>query len=705
VSADLDALATELARLDILIEAEMRRMRARYELSLDEFRGLYITDERVEALLRTSADPPRFVPDISLARAADTESRWHQLAVALELTDDERDILLVCLAPELDPKYETLYAYLNDDVTRRMPTPDLAGRLLGRDTEHRRLLCAGLNGGSRVSALTLEFAPTGRDATMATRGMRTAAPLVPWLQGLRYFDHRLDGVAHSVAPTAMPLDALPAAARPQLAEVVHRLESRTRTPVVIVASSAPADARLVAEHLVAAAGRMMLVVDLEAHERSRSAGVADAIELAQRVLGLVAVVHPSDRKLDADDMARDELSRLIGEIAQRSPAAILTASESTSFSDLQADAGVVEIRLSEPTTNERASAWTWAVGTDVGTRKEVLELADRFAIGSASIVRAARRASEIADIADRPPSMDDLYASARSMSNVDSGGTTSRLSTLFDWEDLVLPVDARQRLEDVVRAIELRAQVLDTWGFSRAMGGVRGIKVLFAGPPGTGKTMAAGIVARTLGIDLHRVELGATVSKYIGETEKNLDRAFDAARRGNALLFMDEADALFGKRSEVKDAHDRYANIEIAYLLQKMEDHDGIVILATNLAKNVDEAFSRRMQFVIEFPMPDEQSRERIWRAMIPPSAPLDSDVDLAYLARQFEFTGADIRNVVMEAAYQAAQQGHSITLLNLLRAVAHQFTKSGRVPTAMDFREHYALLDAGQAASGLTGS
>jgi hypothetical protein len=702
VSADIDALDVELARLDALIEAEMRRMRARYELTLDEFRGLYITDEQVDALLRTHPDPPRFVPDISAARAADTESRWRQLAVALELTHDERDILLVCLAPELNPKYETLYAYLNDDVTRRLPTPDLAGRLLGQVDEHRRSLSARLIGGYGVSAMTLEFVPPGRDATMASRGMRIAAPLIPWLQGLPYVDHRLDGVASSAVPRAMPVDALPAAARPQLAEVVRRLEHRTRTPVVIVAGSASADARLVAEHLVAAAGREMLAVDLETlGERPTTAGVADGIDLAQRVLGLVAVVHPPDGGLGADSRARDGLGRLIREIAERSPATVIAATNGSSFPDLQPDSGVVEIRLAEPTTRERAAAWEWAVGRDAGTPNELLALADRFVIGGASIVRAARHAREIADLAGRSITMDDLYTSARAISFVDSGGTTSRLSTLFDWDDLVLPVDAQQHLEDVVRAIELRAQVLDAWGFSRAMGGVRGIKVLFAGPPGTGKTMAAGIIAKTVGIDLYRVELGATVSKYIGETEKNLDRAFDAARRGNALLFIDEADALFGKRSEVKDAHDRYANIEIAYLLQKMEDHDGVVILATNLAKNVDEAFSRRMQFVIEFPMPDEQSRERIWRAMIPAAAPLDPDVDLAYLARQFEFTGADIRNVIMEAAYQAAQQAHAITLLNLLRAVAHQFTKSGRIPTAIDFREHYALLDAGQAASG----
>src|SRR6185503_13735567 len=169
-----------------------------------------------------------------------------------------------------------------------------------------------------------------------------------------------------------------------------------------------------------------------------------------------------------------------------------------------------------------------------------------------------------------------------------------------------------------------------------------------------GKTMAAGLIALSVGMDLHRLELAAVVSKYIGETEKNLDRAFDAARRANAVLFIDEADALLGKRSQVKDAHDRYANVEIAYLLQKMEDHDGVVIVATNLAQNIDEAFSRRMQYVIDFPLPDAASRERLWRGMFPDSAPVADDIDFGFLGRQFELSGGDIRNVVLDAAFRA---------------------------------------------------
>lgn len=205
--------------------------------------------------------------------------------------------------------------------------------------------------------------------------------------------------------------------------------------------------------------------------------------------------------------------------------------------------------------------------------------------------------------------------------------------------------------------------------------------------------MTAGVMARDLGLDLYKIDLSSIVSKYIGETEKNLERIFRAAQCSNAILFFDEADALFGKRSEVKDAHDRYANIEVSYLLQKIEDHDGPVILATNLTKNIDDAFARRMHFVVRFPLPDEEQRQRLWRGMVPKQAPLDQAVDFPFLAAQFSFAGGDIRNIVLDAAFRAAEDGKVITMPHLLRAIEQQFIKQGRVPCAAEFRQYYDLL------------
>ena len=703
MSADLEALVPEMARLDAFIEAEMRRMRARYELSLDEFHGLYISDDRVEALLRTQPPvAPAAAPDISAPRASDRSSRWHQLADAVPLDDDERDLLLVCLAPEIDSKYETLYAYLNDDVTKRWPTPELAIRLFSRSVDHRARLRGCLLPAAPLLAVGAVDMPSLRDEPRGKRLLRIARPLADWVQGLAYADERLIGVARFGAFDAViPDAALPAAARAVLNGLVQRFREQAPVPPVVLSAATATEAALVAEDLFARAGRPALVVDLAALRTAPApADVVAALDLAQRVLRLGIVAAPLEALLDHDGRIVDACAPAVRRLAGRSPALVLARGPNVRARDVVGDTATVDLVLPETTADERAAAWrgaladAWKVNAVVVPDALVTALADRFALGADRIVKAAYAARDAAMLDGAPQlSGTHTFAAARAGSADGSGGTTRTVTTVFDWDDLVLPGDVKGRLADVVHAIECRSRVLDEWDFARRVGGARGIKVMFAGPSGTGKTMAAAIVAKTLQLDLQRLELGTVVSKYIGETEKNLDRAFEAARRANAVLFIDEADALLGKRSQVKDAHDRYANVEIAYLLQKMEDHDGIVIVATNLAQNIDEAFSRRMQYVIEFPQPDATARERLWRGMFPSAAPLSDDVDFTFLGRQFELAGGDIRNIVLDTAYRAAQDESAITLGHLLRAVARQYAKRGKVPTTADFREHYFLL------------
>jgi SpoVK/Ycf46/Vps4 family AAA+-type ATPase len=274
------------------------------------------------------------------------------------------------------------------------------------------------------------------------------------------------------------------------------------------------------------------------------------------------------------------------------------------------------------------------------------------------------------------------------------GALAARTTTAARWTDLVFPETTMQQLRELTDAIRHRFTVYEAWGMASRNSGARGIRALFSGPSGTGKTTSAALIAEAeLGVDLYTVDLSAVSSKYIGETEKHLDRIFTAASSSSAILFFDEADALFGKRSEVRDAHDRYSNIEVAYLLQKIDRHDGTVVLATNLANNLDPGFSRRMHFTIEFPFPTHGERERIWRAIYPDATPLADDVDFAFLARQFAIAGGDIRNVALGAAFLAASAGRAISMRDLVRAMARQMTKQGRSPSIVDFREYLPLL------------
>ncbi|WP_199819813.1 ATP-binding protein [Streptomyces sp. NRRL S-118] len=267
-----------------------------------------------------------------------------------------------------------------------------------------------------------------------------------------------------------------------------------------------------------------------------------------------------------------------------------------------------------------------------------------------------------------------------------------RVSPQRGWADLVLPADQTSRLREIVTRHRQRSLVYQEWGFSPLPS--TGVVALFSGPSGTGKTLAAEIIAGELQLDLYKVNLSSVVSKYIGETEKNLERIFGAAAAGDLVLFFDEADALFGKRSEVSDSHDRYANIEVAYLLQRLESYDGIVVLATNLQRNIDDAFLRRISVAVGFEAPDEVDRRRIWERAFPGPAPV-SELDLDFLARQFRITGGIIRNAALGAAFRAAGDDGPITMERVVLALRREFQKIGRLCTEAEFGQYFDLVGA----------
>ena len=314
---------------------------------------------------------------------------------------------------------------------------------------------------------------------------------------------------------------------------------------------------------------------------------------------------------------------------------------------------------------------------------DLAQVAGRYRLSGDQIQRASQAARHAAW--QRQPlrpivQSGDLFSAARTVSSSHLGQLARRVEPRHHWEDFILPDDRLAQLHEMCDQFKYRHIVFDEWEFAHHVARGRGLSALFAGPSGTGKTMAAEVIAGELELDLYKIDLSGVVSKYIGETEKNLERIFGQAQDSNAILFFDEADALFGKRSETKDAHDRYANIEISYLLQKIEEYDGVVILTSNLRQNLDEAFLRRLQFAIEFPFPDEDSRLRIWQQILPSAVPLAQDVDMGELANRFKFSGGSIRNVLLSAAFLAARDGKKIAMGHLLWAARREFQKLGKL-------------------------
>jgi SpoVK/Ycf46/Vps4 family AAA+-type ATPase len=260
------------------------------------------------------------------------------------------------------------------------------------------------------------------------------------------------------------------------------------------------------------------------------------------------------------------------------------------------------------------------------------------------------------------------------------GQSAARVTRLASWADIVLPEDIVDSLRELISRVRHRKKVYEGWGFDRSITTARGITALFQGSPGTGKTMVAGVIARELGLEMYRVDVSRISSKWLGETEKNLGALFDAAEDGQVMLLFDEADSLFAKRTEVKSSNDRYANMEVNYLLQRLDSFEGIAILTTNFGTSIDPAFKRRLTYRVTFPFPDEEMREQLWRSLIPPQVPIEGRINFARLAQRFRLSGGYIRNAALRAAFLAAEEGTSLTHDHLERAVRMEFREIGKL-------------------------
>jgi hypothetical protein len=415
--------------------------------------------------------------------------------------------------------------------------------------------------------------------------------------------------------------------------------------------------------------------------------IAQTLKLAEREAllgGMLVGWHSVDLLLhgEAESPARRAFLRSLA--AQQVPV-VLLAERPWEPGAALTGRPLLHLGLDEPSFGERRALWTSRLnGSGHKFDAAALDhLAAGYRLTEGQIQDALARAHELAWARDPQSGQvepEDIHTAARIQAQPALGLYARKLNARYGWDDIVLPPQPLATLRLLCATVRQRARVYGEWGMSRLTQGT-GIVALFAGPSGTGKTMAAEIIARELQLDLFKIDLSAVVSKFIGETEKNLESIFRQAQDSNVILFFDEADALFGKRSEVRDAHDRYANIEVAYLLQRTEQYDGLVILTSNLKKNMDEAFLRRIHFAVEFPLPEEAERLEIWRHLFPAAAPRADDVDLPELARKYKLSGGNIRNILLAAAFLAADEREPISMRHLTRAAGHELHKLGKLP------------------------
>ena len=616
------------------------------------FRGIYMSFDQARATLHARTDGP--------IEESPPLGPWTQtFAERNRLDRHDVDILTVAVAPEIDVRWQRLFGFVHDDLTRRWATVALACTLAGLDLTRLDVRQRFVTGGLRRAAL-LEV---DDDGPFAGRTVRVPDHVVDVLLGST-------AVEPLVAAVAVPAVDVRG---PDVERIAAELTGGCSVHAIGPPEAAP-------EQLAAAAaGRVglgVLIADLT--ELGDPAATLESLTRHHALTGdavvIAAVERLVERVPDAVRQWRRASSPTI--TAGQRPWTLVDEADTPR----QIDVGAI-------TTDEQRRHWHAALAANGADHDPAVadRLVASFRLTPLQIHRAA------ASLADGPTDFDQLAAAARRQSSAGLGPMVRRLDPSAEWDDLVLPADVAVLLHDLALRVRHRQRVMNDWGMARGWRR-QGLAALFAGPSGTGKTMAAEVIAHSLGLDLHVVDLASVIDKYIGETEKRLEVIFAAAEQTNTVLLFDEADAIFGKRSEVKDARDRYANIEVAYLLQRIERFSGLAILTTNLGANLDEAFTRRLDVVVDFPRPDGAARERLWRKELRPPLPV-GDVDVPFCAAAFEMTGGEIRNAVLTAAYLAAEAGGSVGMAEVIHAVQREFHKMGRLCVPTEFGAYATLL------------
>ncbi|WP_189864277.1 AAA family ATPase [Streptomyces poonensis] len=698
VPADVDHLWTRLRLVEERVRHAVAVRRAADPDPDDPYRGQYLTPEAAARILDEPGglDVPAHEPWRPPAGSV-----LGGLAVRFGLSSLDLDLLLIAVAPDLDARFERLYGYLNDDLTRRRPTVGLALELCGlagaSSARFRLAPGAPLVAGGLVEVTEPERPPLSRVLVVPDR-------VTAHLLGDVRPDVRLAGVLDEARedPTADAAE-------------VHRAAAAAGTGAgLVLLRSRGGDAEGLAPAALRAAGLRPLVLDAAALAR-RSGDVPELARVAAleaRLTGAGVVLGP----LEALPEEPGERARTLRALCAALRGLPLLTYGAVGWDPAWAADTPVVLTVPPPSPERQAARWRYALGRaaagDGGVSGDDLLTGDDVVTGASVVTgdaealaravaahrldsgqlrRAADVATRTAALEGRPVGAEDLRTAVRAQNGAGLDRLARRVEPDVGWDDLVLPPATHRRLRELALRARHREQVLGQWGMRPGGGRGRGVIALFAGESGTGKTMSAEVVAADLGMDLYVVDLSTVVDKYVGETEKNLERIFTEASAVNAVLLFDEADAIFGKRSEVKDAHDRHANIESAYLLQRMESFDGIAVLTTNLRANLDEAFTRRLDVVADFPVPDADQRLALWERCLGDRLPRAGDLDLAFCADRFELAGGSIRACAVTAAYLAAESGQPLTMRQTVAAIAQEYRKLGRLVLESEFGPYLA--------------
>ncbi len=708
---NLEHLLEELSRIDLIVSLHCRKFKEDHGERADGLQGLFISDNEIDTLIKIQPYSAESYPDADLKKIdamieeigrkklkTIREGKSLRLQTLLELfhlQPFELDALLICLAPELDLRYEKLYSYLQNDVTRKRPTVDLVMRLLCYSLEEKFEVRKYFSPTAPLIRNRLLYFTGDDQLPLLSRSLKIDERIISFLLGASGIDQRIRNFTALIKPGRSFDDIISSDDyKNRLMELIKLFSNMKNPPMFLFNGPYGTGKKMTAEAVCRELGKPLIVVDSKGLKGSESLETLKIIIREAMLQGSSLYFEGFDALLEKDSGASvPDLIRYMDSF----PGLVFLSGEIPYEPRGIHDHCFIRLDFPHPSFHIRKLLWKTFLNGNAGDA-DIDALAVKFKFSGGQIKDAIFTAQNAAMAKGRAGlSMEYLYEGCRAQSGSTISAMARKIQPRYTWEDIVLPKDTKDQLKEVAGHIKYRGVVYSDWGFDRKLSLGKGLNILFSGPSGTGKTMAAEIIARETQLDIYKIDLSNVVSKYIGETEKNLSRIFKEAETSNAILFFDEADALFGKRSEVKDAHDRYANIEIGYLLQKMEEYDGVVILATNLSKNIDDAFLRRMQIVIEFPFPDEAQRKLIWTGIFPKESPLAGDIDYKFLSEKIKLAGGNIKNMALAAAFYAAENSGKIGMDHIMHAAKREYQKIGKPFLKSDFEQYFGLIDMGQ--------
>ncbi|WP_171684451.1 ATP-binding protein [Paenibacillus planticolens] len=717
----------ELILLDKKLELlYRRRQKLTPDPQTDSFRGMFVSEDEFIRLIgeqegdaglqEEEADLLAGIQETEIYIAQRLEeSRKKGVFLPLSyaasvfvLSAIEERFVMLALAVELDRKYERIFGFLQDDLTNKTPVVSLALQVACSNPEEMR------------TARTTFVAPDGRLArfllqreeqeirgqSLLSKPLVLDKRIVAFLLDSGELDPKLKPAVEMVYPDdeLAPLlvqEDFQQRLRGFVHEALQAPAAERKRLAFHLWGNAGAGKKLQVKHFSSHFNKPLLIANLAdvllhaaSFEETVSAIVREAI-LHQAVLCFTRLeaLYPEEPDL----AAQQRLGKFHDMLGSYGGMVFLLAGKYNRLNWKPKERLLLEHELQVPDEGGRERLWTAfarELGVSAGIDFRVMSGKFRFTPGQiyrALTLARGYSAWQREPQAAAPEGLDTaaLYKACYQQVQHKLERKATRIEPRYQWGDIILPPEQKDQLRNACNQVKYRGVVYSDWGFEKKLAYGKGLSMLFAGPPGTGKTMSAQVVAGDLQLELYKVDLSQVISKYIGETEKNLHEIFEEAQLSNAVLFFDETDALFGKRSEVKDSHDKYANIETAYLLQKMEEYQGITVLATNLLNNIDEAFLRRINYVIKFPFPDSEYREKIWQSMFPPAAPLSADVDFKYLAQHYEIAGGNIKNVVLSSAFLAAEAGEPIRMPHIIKSIRHELQKSGKILARQEWEDY----------------